>query len=189
MTELPLQRLLLQVIEALDRLAIPYAIMGGFAVRTWGIPRPTYDADLAVAAGGTGLQRLLAALEGVGFTVPDEYRGGFLDSVGGMDKLKVTRFEEDTVWDVDLFLARGGLLQAAIARRRPVKLEGRSVSVMSPEDVILLKLLAFRRKDQVDVEEILKIAEGLDRAYLRAWAVRLGIADRLETFLREAPPG
>lgn len=59
----------------------------------------------------------------------------------------------------------------------------------SPEDAILLKLVAFRRKDQVDVEEILKLVQELDRVYLREWAGRLAIADRLETFLREASSG
>jgi hypothetical protein len=56
---------------------------------------------------------------------------------------------------------------------------------MSPEDVVLLKLLAYRRKDQLDVEEILKISVDLDLDHLRQWAARLGVSERLEAFLRE----
>ena len=32
-----------------DRLRVPYAIMGGWAVRMYGLPRPTYDVDFTVA--------------------------------------------------------------------------------------------------------------------------------------------
>jgi len=70
-----------------------------------------------------------------------------------------------------------------MARRRKRRLEGREVHVMAPEDVILLKLLAHGRKDQLDVEEILKIQDGLDLSHLRSWATRLGVAERLEAFL------
>jgi predicted nucleotidyltransferase len=34
---------------------------------------------------------------------------------------------------------------------------GRKMWVMAPEDLILLKLLAFRKKDQADIEEMVKI--------------------------------
>jgi hypothetical protein len=58
LTELPVQALLLEAIEILDRLHVDSMIMGGFAVRSWGVPRPTYDADLAVAAEGEALARV-----------------------------------------------------------------------------------------------------------------------------------
>jgi len=78
LTELPIQRILLEVIGVLERLKIPYAIMGGFAVRTWGVPRPTYDADLAVSADEKGLNTLLSALEKARFEIPPEHRKGDL---------------------------------------------------------------------------------------------------------------
>jgi nitrous oxidase accessory protein NosD len=93
MSELPAQRFLLEVIAILDRLQIPYMILGGFAVRTWGIPRPTYDADVAVVADDARLASLFKNLEEAGFGVPDEHRRGWVDTVGGMGKVKVTRFE------------------------------------------------------------------------------------------------
>lgn len=40
MTELLIQRLLMEVLAVIDRLKIPYMIVGGFAVRTWEIPSP-----------------------------------------------------------------------------------------------------------------------------------------------------
>lgn len=185
MTELPVERLLLEALTVIEGEKIPYAIMGGFAVRTWGVPRPTYDADVAVAVDDPGLVLLLKALEDAGFQVPEEYRTGFRDTLAGMSKIKVTRFEEGTVWDVDLFLARGGLLESALDRRRRVTLAERPVWVMSAEDVILLKLVAHRRKDQLDIEEIVRIARDLDHDYLRSWASRLGVTERWDAFQKE----
>lgn len=172
MNELPIQKLFVDAIAVVDRERIPYAIMGGFAVRSWGVPRPTYDADLAIVADRASVVRLLNALAIAGFEVPDDHLKGFIDSVAGIGKVKVTRFVERTVWEIDLFLARGPFLESAMQRRRHVTLGDQTVWVLAPEDLILLKLIAHRRKDQLDVEEILKIARDLDVAYLRRWAVR-----------------
>lgn len=185
MSELPALRFLLEAIAVLDSLQIPYMIIGGFAVRTWGVPRPTYDADVAVVVDEVGLIRLFEKLKEAGFAVPDEHRKGWVDTVGGMGKVKVSRFEGATVWDVDIFLVRGAFLQAAFARRRVAKLAGRDAWFLAPEDLIVLKLVANRRKDQLDVEEILKITQDLDLTHLRTWASRLGIAERLDEFLGE----
>jgi hypothetical protein len=185
-TELPIQRLLMEAIAVIDRLNIRYAVMGGFAVRTWGIPRPTYDADLAIAADDSELIQLLEALRRAGFEVPEEHARGFVDSLAGIGKLKVTRFEGRSVWEIDLFLARGPFLESAISRRKRVRPAGRQAWVLAPEDLILLKLLAYRRKDQLDVEEILKVTRNVDSGYLRDWARKLGVSDRLEEFLGAA---
>jgi len=183
-TELPIQGLLLDVIAILDRRGVPYAVMGGFAVRTWGVPRPTYDADLAVAIEEDALPALLAALSAGGFDVPREHTKGFVDVVAGLGKVKVTRLVGRSAWEVDLFLARGPFLETAMQRRCAVSMAGRPMWVLAAEDLILLKLLAFRRKDQLDVEEILKISPDVDREHLQRWAAHLGVAERLAEFLR-----
>lgn len=40
-----LTRALKDFTDLFDRLGTPYAVMGGIAVRVYGIPRPTYDVD------------------------------------------------------------------------------------------------------------------------------------------------
>ena len=182
MTELPIQRVLLEGLAQIKRLGIPYAVMGGFAARAWGLPRPTFDADIAIAVDAAGLQRLFVALEGVGFDVPSEHKTGFLDDVGGFKKAKVNRFEDQHVWATDLFVVQGGLLESALGRAREANIGPERVRVMSPEDIILLKLLASRRKDLADVEEIVVVCKDLDTRYLEDWARRLNISDRLSEF-------
>lgn len=185
MTNLPIQGILLASIEQIERLGIRYAVMGGFAARAWGLPRPTFDADIAVAVDAQGMQRLLDALESVGFDVPSEHRTGFLDKIGPFDKARVTRFVDPHVWSTDLFVVQGEFLNSALARAHQGTIGGAKVKVMAPEDIILLKLIAHRRKDLADVEEIATLCPNLDIPYMRRWATTLGI----ELPLREFFPG
>lgn len=182
MTELPVQRMLLETVSVIERLGIPYAVMGGFAARAWGLPRPTFDADIAIAVDAEGLQGLFDALEQVGFEVPPEHRTGFLDVVAGFQKAKVNRFLDRHVWNTDLFVVNGEFLESAVARARRTTIGPSRVRVMAPEDIILLKLIASRRKDLADVEEIVALCRDLDVSYLRGWAARLGVRDRLKEF-------
>ena len=50
---------------------------------------------------------------------------------------------------------------------------------MTPEDLILLKLIADRPRDHIDVADILFIQGELDESYMRHWAAELEISDRL----------
>lgn len=180
MTDLPVQRLLLDAVAVVESARLPYMVLGGFAVRAWAIPRPTFDADVAVEADDAQLAGLLRMLAANGFDVPAEHRDGFQDSVAGMPKVRVSRFADGRVWEVDVFLVRTPLLRSALARRRAVEIGGRPVQVMAPEDVILLKLVANRPRDVADIDDLLLLAAPLDLAYVRAWADRIAVRDRLE---------
>lgn len=52
MTDHPVVRVLARVRAVMARAGVEFAIMGGFAVRHWSVPRPTYDVDFAVALEG-----------------------------------------------------------------------------------------------------------------------------------------
>ena len=79
----------------------------------------------------------------------------------------------------------GSVAQAAamaLAKMGPAA--GEAVPVLAPEDLILLKLVAFRPKDTFDLETVIDATrELLDVDYLRGWADRLRLRDRLEAFL------
>ena len=49
-----------------ERLRVPYAIMGGIAVRAYGLPRPTYDVDFTLAVPRERLRALFAAVQELG---------------------------------------------------------------------------------------------------------------------------
>jgi hypothetical protein len=166
-----------------DRMNLPYAVMGGVAVRVYGIPRATYDVDFTLAIPRERLQELYAAIRSLGYTVPEEYAGGWVDQIAGMPLVKFRLYLQGHGVDIDVFLAESVFQGELLARRRQAILDGASVYLVSPEDLILLKLLAARPRDFADIGDVLFTQGRLDQAYLRHWADQLGTREKLEAIL------
>lgn len=70
--------------------------------------------------------------------------------------------------------------QEEFSRRRRVIIDGESVAIVAPEDLILSKLeWAKDSRSQMqldDVRNLLRSVQSLDRTYLDRWADRLGLA-------------
>jgi len=172
-----------QLVAVFDRLALPYAIMGGIAVRAHGIPRPTYDVDFTLAVPRDRLVGLFEVLENLGYTVPNQYVRGWVDEVGGMPLVKIRLYVEGRGIDADMFIAETDFQQEVLARRIPAQVEGRRLDLVTPEDLILFKLIASRPRDLSDVHDVLFTQGQLDEAYMRRWAEPLGVAAKLEDVL------
>jgi hypothetical protein len=176
-----------EVAELFERLAIPYVVMGGLAVRVYGIPRATYDIDFTAAVPRDRLPDLYAAVTGLGYTVPEPYTAGWVDEVGGMPLVKFRLYLGTGGIDVDVFLAESPFQTNLLERRRRADVDGFTVWLVSPEDLILLKLIAGRPRDLADVGDVVFIQGRLDESYLRHWAASLGVLDALERVLHEPP--
>lgn len=95
-------------------------------------------------------------------------------------------FHLPSLTKVDLFMLRESPFDASeFARRRRIVLppEGRGLSIKSPEDTVLRKLLCFRDGGENstsqwrDIVQVLRVSAGvLDASYLDEWAGRLGVA-------------
>ena len=166
-----------------DSMALPYAIMGGIAVRAHGIPRPTFDVDFTLAVPRDRLATLFTAIEGLGYTIPEQHSSGWIDAVGGMPLVKIRLYLEGRGVDADVFLAETDFQQEVLERRIQTDVEGRRLDVITPEDLILFKLVASRPRDLIDVQDVLFMQGQLDEAYLRRWAKPLGVAEKLEEAL------
>lgn len=59
-----LQDTLHSLIKLFDQLSIPYGVMGGIAVRAYGVPRPTYDIDIMLVLDSESLPVFLV-LQGI----------------------------------------------------------------------------------------------------------------------------
>lgn len=173
-------------IRIFQQLQLPHAIMGGLAVRAYGVPRPTYDVDVTLAIPQDRLPALYDAIEAVGYTVPEAYRNGWVDRLAGMPlvKFRIYRGTLEESVDVDLFLAETAFQRQMMERRVLIDVEniGRS-SVISPEDLILLKLVAGRPRDMGDIEDVRFMQGDLDAEYMRQWAEELGVSTALNELL------
>ncbi|HEX4131871.1 MAG TPA: nucleotidyltransferase [Pirellulales bacterium] len=170
-------------VELFERLGVRYAVIGGIAVRTYGIPRPTYDVDFTIALPRGSLPELYRSVMEMGYTVPEPYTTGWVDQVAGMPVVKLRRYVADRGVDIDLFLAECNFQQSLLERKRQIDVDGLAVWLVSPEDLILLKLLARRKRDLADIDDILFTQGELDETYMRRWATNLGTLDALEQCL------
>jgi hypothetical protein len=182
-TDLP--SLLKRLTDLLETEGVDHAILGGYAVRSYGIPRPTYDLDVVVGTDHHGVGELLNRLDVAGFSIPESYRGGWVDSVAGMPLVRVEWIDDQGTFEVDLFLAETVFLRQLLVRSRRSDVEGWPLRVVSPEDLVLLKLIADRPRDRIDVADILFTQSPVDERYLRDWGQQLGIGDRVERALAE----
>lgn len=170
-----------------ERLDAPYAVMGGWAVRLYGLPRPTYDVDFTIALPREKLPALYESAREAGFSVPDHFASGWVDQVAGMPLVKFRFHVEGRSIDVDVFLAESEFQQSVLARRREHRVAGKRAWFVSPEDLVLLKLIASRTRDLADVEDILLANPELDNAYMQRWAGPLGVENQLRSVLDERP--
>jgi len=67
--------------------------------------------------------------------------------------------------------------------RISAEFDDRRIWIVTAEDLILLKLIANRPQDQIDVSDLLFVQGQLDEPYMRKWAASLEITDRLNTAL------
>jgi predicted nucleotidyltransferase len=181
-----LSRALTELVELFDRLQLRYAVMGGIAVRVYGIPRPTHDVDFTVAIDRGRLPELYREVMRLGYTVPEEFTTGWVDQVAGLPLIRFRLYNQGYSIDIDIFLAESDFQRQMLARRQCVAVGSQPVWMVSAEDLILLKLVAARPRDLSDIADILFTQGAPDHEYLRRWARELDVLEKLEQVLAEA---
>jgi hypothetical protein len=183
--------ILLRVLDALDKLGIPYMITGSFASNYWGRPRTTHDADLVVEMPPDKAIALAHEL-GDEFYAPDF---ALQEAAEGRGHANLIHLQQ--AFKVDLWtLADTDYDRERFRRRVRGSMFERAVWVTTAEDTILSKLLWFKTSPVLerqlrDALEVYEIQEPyLEQAYLEHWAGTLGVADLLSRIREDAarPP-
>lgn len=170
-----------RVSEVLDGERIAYAFIGGIALNAWAVPRATFDLDLTLSIDSDRLIGLFSALSKAHFEIDPPFLKGFRDRVGGMEKVHVHLPVGATLLAVDLFLASTPFLAAVVERHVSIDLGRGPIWLCTAADLILFKLLADRRKDLADIENLVAVQGIPDPSYLNRWADELGVRERLES--------
>jgi hypothetical protein len=159
-------------IEALNKLNIPYMVVGGLSSNAYGIPRSTKDADIVIAVDPAMLNDLDKEL-GDEFSLGAQ---GSFEVVTGT--LRYHLIVPKLAFEIELFLlSKDPHDQQRFTRRRPIVSQqiGTTIQVPSAEDVIIMKLrwanIAKREKDTDDVRNIIAVQgdEALDWDYIHRW--------------------
>jgi len=153
--------------DALGEAEIPYAIGGALALGVWGFPRATNDVDMTVFVSPGDLKPVLSTLRRAGCLFDHDQA---LRSAAERGDFKVWK----DGMRVDVFVSSIPFYDSAAERVRQARLEGRPASFLSPEDLIVFKLLFLRTKDILDVERLVAfVGDELDRKYVRKWLVEI----------------
>lgn len=158
-------------------------LFGAQAAIVWGSPRFSADVDITAEIAPAVIDSFIEAMTHHGFGLV------FTDS----DFLARTRvlpfIHRGTHMPLDVVLAGPGLEDDFLGRAHPVDVQGTRVPVISPEDLIITKVLAGRPKDIEDIRSVTHVRRAsLDvervRQILRGLEEALGQSDLLPTFER-----
>lgn len=138
-----------EAFELLDEARVPFLVIGGLAVIAVGEPRTTADVDVIVYAPRDEMLALASAASRSGFVAPLEAETARLDETGTL------RFTKGP-FQLDIIAASLPFEDEALARAMKKKLFGAAVRLPTPEDLLLLKVVAGRDKDMLDAAGIIR---------------------------------
>lgn len=177
--------------DILDRLGIAYAIGGSVASSIYGAVRFTEDADLTVEPFDEKAKELFESVKAK-YYINEE---AMYHALGQRSSFNVIHFE--SAFKIDVFVRGNSEYDKQVmSRRKATKLSdsfNKPFSVVSPEDIILLKLRWYRaggcssQRQWNDVLGVLRVCGStVDFAYLRKWASLLSIGDLLERAISQS---
>jgi hypothetical protein len=159
---LPLIALLADFQRACAELNVRWYLFGAQAALLYGSPRLTADADLTVLLGNVPTPAFAKTLEANGF----ELRAADEAFVRTTRVLPIVH--RSTAFPADVVLGGPGLEEAFLERAPIRAIHGLRVPVAAAEDLVAMKVLAGRRKDQEDIVAILSAQSGkLDLTLIR----------------------
>ena len=146
----------------LAELGIQWVVIGGVAANLYRRKtRLTGDVDLLLAANASDrVAQLEEALSARGWSVRRATPVG-----------DILRMHHAALGWADLQIAGTEYQRAAIERAHPTTLsDALVVRALSPEDLIIHKLIAGRPKDIGDIDALLEAGVAFDEAYIEHWA-------------------
>jgi hypothetical protein len=178
-----LDQLLDDAIHILDDAGVSWAVMGGCARNAYAEPRATKDVDFVVEADEARFVDLERALQRAGFhrasavTEPEERVPD------------LALYRDGSGRRIDILFAHTAFERSALARRRSLVSRQRAAHVVSPEDLVVYKVIADRPQDRADIAAVIETqrARGaaIDWAYVEHWCAAWEVLERLHRLRAE----
>ncbi len=138
-------------------------LFGAQAVQIWGLPRLSADVDVTVRLGNLTVASLVARLRAAGFVLRVSEEDDFVERTHVLPFI-----HRESRIPVDVVLAGPGPEEEFLERAHRIPIGSVEVPVISPEDLIVTKILAGRPKDLEDVRGVLRSRGGnLDLSRVR----------------------
>ena len=162
--------LIKKLAKSLDKLKIPYMIIGGQAVLLYGVPRLTRDIDITLGLDIDNLPAIKKLCAELKLKIKPKDVNEFVE------KTMVLPVEDPkTRIRVDFIFSFSAYEKEAIGRAVKVKIKDYPAHFASIEDVIIHKIFAGREIDMTDAENIIrKIGKNkIDITYIKRWLKKL----------------
>lgn len=155
--------------EAFGDARIPYALGGALALAYYADPRATIDIDVNVFLPTERWRSVIDVLGDLG-----------IDS-GELEPVALERDGQCRLWwgnnAVDLFFAYDPIHDEMQKQARRVPFAGITVPILGPEHLAVCKAMFDRRKDWLDIEQMLIATDELDVPEIESWLSRMVGAD------------
>ena len=169
--ELIPKQILRDFLDILTRLGIDYALIGGLAAGIWSKERFTSDMDLTISID----QKTWAALEKKFAYLPDVNIKKIARDTGEVIPYLV-RIDYKG-YPIDLIASLTPYQDELLKNKLKSTLVGEDIYIAAPEDIIVLKLIANRSLDIVDIEKIIQYTAPLNIDYIQKWAKEWDVLD------------
>jgi hypothetical protein len=157
---------------------IEYMMTGSMAMAIYSTPRMTRDIDLIVQIGVIDIRKIVDLFKDDFFI--DE--AGVRQAVSNQGMFNI--IHNDSIVKADFIVRKNEEYRIEeFSRKRSIDLEGVSISVVAPEDLIISKLIWARHSGsdfQIrDVRQLIMTLTDLDKKYIEKWSRRLGVYESL----------
>ncbi len=172
----PFAKALQALSDTLAPRGIDWAVAGAVAANNYrDETRTTNDLDVLISLSGNDLADVQAALHERGWTTTGAADGFLL------------RMQHAAAGRIDMMVSGTDYETGAIARAHRVDYdEHLSFRTLAVEDVVILKLIANRWRDNADVESILVARPDFDREYMARWFEEFDLDERFKRIENEA---
>lgn len=178
-----LTSLLKLVVGKLDKLKIPYVLTGGLAVSFWGAPRTTHDIDIIIEINRAQIDRVVSVFQ-KGFYIMSEDIKGMIDKGLSFNLIHYKTGLKIDFWSVDKTDPHKAIEFKNALKK---KIFGKQISIISPEDLVIVKLQWYKMsglsRDMEDIKSILRISSP-DVKYIKDWAQQHSTLSLFESILK-----
>ena len=158
------EQILERIARGLEIRGLPYMIIGGQAVLLYGEPRLTRDVDVTLGVSPDRLSEVQDLLAALGWEILAEASAEFVKKT-----MVLPCLDPQSGVRVDFIFSFSPYERQAIERARSVQVGNASVHFVSPEDLIVHKVIAGRPRDLEDARAILLKNPEIDLPYVEHW--------------------
>ncbi len=161
---MPFRSPLQAVQDLLDAFGERGVIIGGIAVSLLGAPRFTADIDVVLLATLDELPKILQEAEARGI----QARITDAEAFARRSRVLLLRHTASAI-DIDVSLGLLPFEAEMVERSQRVKIGDLELRLPTIEDLIILKAVAHRPKDMLDIQALLANYPALDRKRIQSW--------------------